>query len=253
MGRRAVVGVLLLAVGAAMALAPAYTSNVDVASGLPGMSGLVMALAIGPLSPLVVRAATGAVRRPAARTAAAYTALHSIRHRAARVGGALTPIVLGVALSAVQLASGATTSAVAAAQARAGYRADVTVTSPHTGIGDRAAALVRDVPEVDTAVPFVTTSVIVRAPAGSGNGPQTLNALGIADDQLGRYADLRPANGNPIRLRPGDAALGVLGAGQLGAHVGDDLVIVLPDGQAITRHVSALYERGLGFGDVLLP
>jgi putative ABC transport system permease protein len=250
--RRTVVGLAVLAVGIVMALAPAYTSNVDVASGLPGLSGLVMALSIGPLSPLVVRAAAWIVRRTATRASSAYLALNSIRHRAARVGGALTPIVLGVALGAVQLSGSATSSAVSAAQLQTGYRADITVTSLTTGVGDRTAELVRDVPGVSSAIPFVTTRVIVQAPPSTGNGPQILNALGIANDKVERYADLEPATATPIRLRQGDVALGVLGAAELGAHVGDDITIVLPDGRAIKRHVSALYERGLGFGDVLL-
>lgn len=251
--RRIVVGVVLLAAGIVMALAPTYTSNVDVASGLPGISGLVMALSIGPLSPQVVRAAAAIVRRPAARTAAAYMALGSIRHRAARVGGAMTPIVLGVALAAVQLSGAATVGAVSKAQAHAGARTDLTVTVSSTGVGDRTTELVRGVPGVGSATPFVTTGVIVQPPAGSDNSPQTLKALGIAGDQVERYADLKPTSNSPIRLRQGDVVLGVLGAAQLGAHVGDEVTIVLADGQSIKRHVSALYERGLGFGDVLLP
>lgn len=251
--RRIVVGVVLLATGIVMALAPTYTSNVDAAGGLPGISGLVMALSIGPLSPHVVRAAAAIARRPAARNAAAYMALGSIRHRAARVGGALTPIVLGVALGAVQLSGGATVGAVSKAQAHAGGRTDLTVTVSSAGVGDRTTELVRGVPGVDSATAFVTTGVIVQPPAGSGNSPQTLKALGIAGDHVERYADLKPTRNSPIRLRQGDVALGVLGAAQLGAHVGDEVTIVLADGQSIKRHVSALYERGLGFGDVLLP
>jgi putative ABC transport system permease protein len=253
MARRTVVGLGLLALGVVMVLAPTYTSNVDVATGAPGLSGLVMALSIGPLSPLVVRAAAWVLRRTGARAAPAYLALHSIRHRAARVGGALAPIVLGVALGAVQLSSSATFSAVSATQFHVGYRADITVTSPATGIGDRTTDLVRDLPGVSSATPFVTTGVIVQAPPNSGNSPQTLNAIGITSDKVERYADLQPTNGGPIRLRQGDVALGVLGAAQLGAHVGDEITIVVPDGQSIKRHVSALYKRGLGFGDVLLP
>ncbi|MDI2131127.1 ABC transporter permease [Yinghuangia seranimata] len=253
-GRRVVVGVGLLALGVVMALAPTYTSNIDVASGLPGISGLVMALSIGPLSPLVVRAATRIARRPAARTAAAYTALNSVRHRAARVGGALTPIVLGVALSAVQLSGAATAGAVADAQRHAGSRADLTVTAPGPGIGARTAELVSNVPGVGSATPFVTTGVIVQTSPGGGNGPQTLKALGIPGGEAEHYADLRPTKGGgPIRLAQGDVALGVLGAAQVGTHVGDDITITLPDGRAVKRHVTALYERGLGFGDVLLP
>lgn len=251
MGRRVAIGVALLVLGTVMALAPIYTSNVDAASGLPGMSGLVMALSIGPLGPLVVRAATTVVRRPAARSAAAYTALGSVTHRAARVGGALTPIVLGVALSAVQLSGAATAGAVSAAQMQAGHRADLTVTAPGVGVGDPTTALVRGVPGVDFVAPLVTTGVIVQGPGD--NGPQTLGALAIAPDAVERYADLAPRNGAPIRLREGEVALGVLGASQVGAHVGDEVTIVLPDGRSISRHVSSLYERGLGFGDVLLP
>ncbi|MCF2532865.1 ABC transporter permease [Yinghuangia soli] len=252
-GRRTALGLALLAIGIVMALAPAYTSNVDAASGLPGISGLVMALSIGPLSPYVVRAAAAAVRRPAMRTAAAYMALGSIRHRAARVGGALTPIVLGVALGAVQLSGAATVGAVSAAQAEAGARTDLTVTVPGPGIGERTAELVRGVTGVGSATPFVAAGVIVQPPAGSGNSPQTLNALGIAGDQVEQYAELEPTGGDPIRLREGEVALGVLGAAQLGARVGDRVTVVLGDGRALTRQVGVLYERGLGFGEVLLP
>ena len=85
MVRRTVVGLAVLALGVVMALAPTYASNVDVASALPGISGLVMALSIGPLSPLVVRAAAWAVRRPAARTASTYrTAQHPPPRRTRR-------------------------------------------------------------------------------------------------------------------------------------------------------------------------
>lgn len=251
--RRTIIGLAVLALGAVMALAPLYTSNVDVATGLPGLSGLVMALSIGPLSPAVVRVAGWIVRRPATRDPAAYLALQSIRHRAARVGGALSPIVLGVALGTVQLSGSATTGAVASAQHDAGSRADLTVSSDTTGVGERTVRLVRDAAGVGAVTPYVSTDVIVHAPAGTGNGPQTLAALGIAGDEPGRYADLEPTDSRPIHLRHGEVALGVLGAAELGAQVGDSVTVVLPDGQAITRRVRALYRRGLGFGEVLLP
>lgn len=249
---RTVLGLALLAGAIAMALAPVYTSNVEVASALPGVSGLVMALSIGPLSPWAVRAASGVVRRRASRTAPAYLALQSIGHRRARVGGALAPIVLGVTLSAVQFSSAATFDAVAAAQRDAGSRAELTVTSSGTGISGPTAAVVRDLPGVEAATPFVTSGVVAQV-VGRDTTPQALPALAVADDEVDRYADLDPKDGGPLQLRQGEVALGVQGAAQLGAHVGDEVTIVLPDGRTISRRVAARYERGFGFGEVLLP
>ncbi len=246
---RTVLGVLLLAGGLVMAGAPWYASG-EATSALPGLSGLVIALSVGPLAPVVVRAAARVVRRAGRHSAPAYLALNAVGHRAARVGAALAPIVLGTALACVQLFVGPTMNAVATDQFRTGYRADLMVTSTTGGVGQQTADLLRATPGVTAVTPLVTTNVIARV-AGSDT-QQTLGALAASDEAV-RYADLDPTGHSDGRLRPGEVALGVQGAAVLDAHVRDTLTIVLPDGRSVSRRVAFLYRRGLGFGELLAP
>lgn len=248
---RTVGGLIVLLLGVTMALAPWYASG-EAATALPGLSGLVVALSIGPLGPVVVRAAARVVRQPARRSPSAYLALESVGTRAARVGGVLAPIVLGVSFSCVQLFSATTMGAVAGDQVRAGLRADLVVTSSGTGIGPTTAAAIAEVPGVEADDAVVATKVIARVPGGDIS-PQTLTAVGIAPDRVARYADLAPQGDGDVRLGDGEVALGVQGAATINAEVGDTVTLVLADGRSIDRQVTALYQRGLGFGEVLLP
>jgi putative ABC transport system permease protein len=75
----------------------------------------------------------------------------------------------------------------------------------------------------------------------------------VAAGGLERYAELRWPAGEHLPLGAGEVALGVQGAALLGATPGDTVTIVLADGSTLSRQVSATYERGLGFGEVLLP
>lgn len=243
---RTAFGLLLLSAGIVMAAAPWYASG-EAASALPGLSGLVIAVSIGPLSPLVVRIATRMLRRTRC-SAPVHLALRSISYRAARVGAALAPIVLGVTVGIVQLFSPVTMNAVAGDQVRAGYRADFVVSSD-TGVGDQTAALVRSVPGVDAADAIVRSSIIAHV--GGSDTVQTLSALAMAPGSIDHFADLAPED-DSLPLRSGEIALGVQAAAELNAHPDDELSIVLPDGRAISRRVSGTYLRGLGFGDAVV-
>lgn len=248
---RTAVGSTILLVGVAMACAPWYLSG-EAAVALPGLSGLVIALSIGPLGPSVVRAAARVMRRTVRRSAAAHLAVSSVRLRSVRVGGALAPIVLGVVLSCSQLLSATTVAAVADDQVGAGRRTDLIVSSLDTGVGRRTEAAIRDVPGVRSADALVATRVVARV-EGSDIAWQTLSALGIASDRVGHYADLGRHDGRPPRPRPGEVALGAQGAGVIGAELDDTVTIVLADGRSITRRVTSVYQRDVGFGQVLLP
>jgi putative ABC transport system permease protein len=248
---RSLLGLTAFLGGLAMALAPWYASG-EAATALPALSGLVMALSIGPLGPVVVRAAARVVQQPARRSAAAYLALNSVGTCPARVGGVLAPIVLGVTFACVQLFSATTIGAVAGDQVRAGLRADLVVSSSGTGIGPTTADAILDVPGVAASDAMAATKVIAHVHGGDIS-PQTLTAVGIATDRVERYADLAPRGGGELRVRAGEVALGVQGAAAINADPGDTVTFVLADGRSVDRHVTSIYQRGLGFGEVLLP
>lgn len=248
---RALAGWAGVTLGLIMASAPAYVSG-EAAVGLPALAGLVIAISIGPLSPLIVRLMAWTQQRRAARSAPRYLAIASLSARSARVGGALTPIVLGVSLSCTQLFSGTTLSAIAVDEFEAGHRADLLVTAASTGVADGVAEDLAATAGVASVQPIVTTSVLIRGRQHDANW-QSIPALAVGGDQLEQYADLQPVGSRTVSPAHGGVALSAQLAAALGIEAGEDLEIVLPDGQPIKRHVTDVYLRGLGFGDAVLP
>ena len=248
---RTMLGVAGVGLGLAMACAPLYTSG-EAAAGLAGLAGLVVAISLGPLSPMIVRVMTWTQRRRAGHSAPRHLALASLSARSARVGGALTPIVLGVTLSYTQLFSGSTTDAIATDQVEAGHHADVLITGPTTGVGDDLADDVTAIPGVASVDSVVTTDVLIRGNQHDANW-QSLRSLAVAEDDIEQYASLRPVDAETVDVADQGVALSTQLTGSLGADEGDDLEIVLPDGRTVERRVTGSYERGAGFGDVVLP
>lgn len=253
--RKVLAGIAGLCLGLAMAAAPLYTSG-EAAVGLPGLAGLVIALSLGPLAPLAIRLAVRLVTRVQERSfepsTSAYLAWASVRSRSLRVGGALAPIVLGVALSSTQLFSGSTSAAIATAQIEAGHRADLMISAPITGIAEGLADDLTAMPEIDAAEPIVSSSVLIR-----GNQPdaswQSLRAIAVGGDHVDRYADLSPVDGTTLDPPVDGVTLSTQLGETLSVTAGDQLEFVLPDGGTIQRRVAGLYQRGLGFGDIVLP
>ncbi|MDP9843144.1 ABC transporter permease [Streptosporangium lutulentum] len=248
---RLAAGLAVLALGIAMAAAP-WAFSGDGATGLSGLSSLVIALSIGPLSPWVVRSAARIVQGPATRGATQYLALSNVRLRAARVGGVLAPAVLGVTLSCTQLFANASAGAVASDQVDAGRRADLVVMAGPSGIDRSTAEKVAETPGIRSVDQVAAGTVVVRGPADD-SAWQVLPVLGADGDGLARYADLDPRGGGPLVLAPDEIALGVQGADMLYAEIGDQVTVVLGDGRTIDRRVATIYRRGLGFGEVVLP
>jgi hypothetical protein len=64
--------------------------------------------------------------------------------------------------------------------------------------------------------------------------------------------DLKVSAGNLDDLGEGTVAVSTLQAGNSGWKLGDDVEFWLGDGTPVKLRLVALYERGLGFGDVTL-
>ncbi|MFC0625796.1 ABC transporter permease [Kribbella deserti] len=248
---RLTIGLAVLALGLAMAAAPWMFSG-DGATGLSGLSSLVIALSIGPLSPWIVRLAARIVQGSAMRDVTRYLALSNVRLRAARVGGVLAPAVLGVTLSCTQLFAGASMGAVASDQVEAGQRADLVVTAGPSGIDKTTVEKVAGTPGVGSVDHVAAGTVVVRGPSADSSW-QPLQVLGADRDGLARYADLDARDSGQIDLGADEVALGVQGADTIYARVGDQVTVVLANGRTIQRRVAAIYRRGLGFGEVVLP
>jgi len=77
----------------------------------------------------------------------------------------------------------------------------------------------------------------------------------VTGGPLGQLLDLGVTSGSPAAPRPGQIAVSTLEAGQgvLGVHTGSNVTVYLPDGTPYRATVSAIYNRSLASGDLLIP
>ncbi|GAB3840974.1 ABC transporter permease family protein [Dactylosporangium cerinum] len=115
------------------------------------------------------------------------------------------------------------------------------------------AGLLRDVPGVETVTPVVRTRVMATFRNGDDLQIRQYAAQGVGADRLADTLDLAVRAGNLADLRGDTVALSRIAAGTLGATVGATVTMNLGDGTPVRPTVVAIYERGLGFGDVTLP
>ncbi|MEV6595551.1 FtsX-like permease family protein [Actinoplanes sp. NPDC051346] len=132
-------------------------------------------------------------------------------------------------------------------QNREGTLADQTLVSP-TGLPAGAVAEARRIPGVRAATSVRRTSVIVP-----GDSPASAAALAIDPEGAADTLDLRVISGRLADLDADSVAVSRLQADSSGWKVGERAEFWLGDGTPVALRVVAVYERGLGFGDVTLP
>ncbi|EFL18030.1 ABC transporter integral membrane subunit, partial [Streptomyces sp. C] len=133
----------------------------------------------------------------------------------------------------------------ARAQAREGVRAQWVVTAQGPGVSPATAERIRRTPGVTAATEIVHTSVRV--------GLTKYAAQGVTPAGLTRTWDPQVTRGSLDGFGENSAAVSELAADQLGLKPGSPLKLTLGDGTPVTLTVSAVYGRGLGFGDLTLP
>jgi putative ABC transport system permease protein len=218
-------------------------------------SALLLVVAAALLGPRLIVGVVGRIGEPLRRIApvggflAAANTLASSR----RLAAAVTPLVLAITITSVQLFSQTTVAAAAAEQAREGVVADFVLSSARSGLGPRVADAVRGVDGVEVASPIVRSRVLVPHLQAGKPKVASYAAQGVAPDRLAMVLDLEPRAGSLDRLRGETVALSRLAAETLGVQVGSGIDLRLGDGTRTRPTVVAIYGRGLGFGDVTLP
>lgn len=247
---RTIVGVLLLPAGLAASLLPLFFDGIFPVAGA-ATAGLVMVVASVVLAPAIVRASIAVsgwwLRRmfgAEGRLAAA-----SVRHQGRRVAAAAGPLFLMVGFATVQLALPATMSAGAAADLAAGVTADHVLSGGAAGIPRSTVDAVRATSGVLATMRATTTTVY--AVTEILDSPEVFEYAATGVDPVDGLIDPGVLSGS-LALAPDAVALSRTAAGSLGADVGDRVDLRLGDGTALNPVVTAVYGRGLGFGDVLL-
>ena len=77
----------------------------------------------------------------------------------------------------------------------------------------------------------------------------------VTGGPLGQVLDLGVTSGSQAAPRPGQIAVSALeaGSGALNVHPGSEITVYLPDGTPYRATVSAIYDRSLASGDLLIP
>ncbi|MEV6802352.1 ABC transporter permease [Micromonospora rifamycinica] len=133
------------------------------------------------------------------------------------------------------------------AQSSAGTRAERVLTAPG-GLPADAAGQVRELPGVRAATGVRRTQVVVR----SLDGIEPVDAQAVDPVGLTDTMDPDVREGDLADLAVGTVALSATRASASGWRVGDRADLWLGDGTPVNLRVVAIYDRGLGFGDVMV-
>ncbi|MFD6331603.1 FtsX-like permease family protein [Streptomyces niveus] len=246
---RQLTGCVLLGLGAASAGAGALQHGAAAAAAASA-SALTMVIGCALLGPWLARGAMRVLGAPMRRLGVGgRLAASACTANAARLGAAITPVVLVTAFVLVQLAGGATLGHEAAAQARDAARADVAV-SGH-GVPYDAVERIRRLPGVAAATAVAHGTVVVPGKELGEPSLERLPVLGVTAHQLARTLDPAVREGSTDGLRPGTVAVGTERARTLGVRPGDHVQLRFGDGSEARLRVVATYERALALGDFL--
>ncbi|GAA3984178.1 FtsX-like permease family protein [Actinomadura viridis] len=249
---RVITGVVFLVLGVNALGASALTSG---PGAVASVGGLVISLIVATafLSPVIARGGVRVLGGPARRLdpVAGRLAAHAAGAATLRAGSVLTPVALAVAFAGTQLFVHSTVVGATDEQARAATRADQVVVSAGPGLPAEVARAVRATPGVTAATAVRGTTVVMAVRELGEQQLRSLPARGVSPEGLERTTDPGVVSGRLDGLRGGAVALSRDVAG--GIRVGQAVPLRLADGTAIRPRVAAIYERGLGLGDVLLP
>ncbi|MFD9367838.1 FtsX-like permease family protein [Streptomyces sp. NPDC060020] len=243
---RSVLGVLLLAGGAVLVVVLGSLRTEPASTPVTFLAVVVLAGAVSLLGPLLVRGAGALLAGPLRLTGpGGHLATANLRGNATRMASAVTPLALLVGMTCTVLFVTPTLGNAARAQARDGIRADWVLAAQGPGITHEVAERIRRTPGVTAATEIVHTSVRV--------GLAKYAAQGVTPAGLTRTWDPQVTAGSLDGFGDRTAAVSELAADQLGLKPGSPLSLTLGDGTPVTLTVSAVYARGLGFGDLTLP
>ncbi|KRV46562.1 ABC transporter permease [Wenjunlia vitaminophila] len=248
---RTVLGVAFAVGGTVLATVAADLDGEDAANTALGVVMCFLA-AVALLGPLLVRLLVVVLGLPArACSVAGSLAADNVRAQARGFASAVIPIAMVTAFCGTLVFLQTTVRHVSDEHVRDAVVADHVLSPTGPGLPDTVAERAADLPGVRTATGVLRTGVLYQ----SGGALNSATALGVSGDPaaLPDVLDLDVTSGSLARLTP-DArtvAVDALLADSLGVSTGDRLSLRLGDGTRARPTVVAVYQRGLGLGDVL--
>jgi putative ABC transport system permease protein len=242
---RILVGLAVLGVGIGLLVLLGFLRIEPASSPVTFLSVIVMAVAVSLLGPVISRVAVAILGVPLRFSrVGGHLAAANARANAKRMAAAVTPLVLLIGMTCTVLFVQTTMGDAAKAQAKDGNKADWVVGSSGPGVPAEATAALRAVPGVTEVTEVVRTTVRV--------GLEKYPAQGLTPQGLTTNFDPDVSQGTIKGFGDKSVALSDVSADSLGKKPGDELKLTLGDGTAVTLNVVAVYERGLGFGDLTM-
>ncbi|GIF26955.1 putative ABC transport system permease protein [Actinoplanes tereljensis] len=246
---RLIGGLITLALAGSAALAAVAATGQTAMGAALGMLYLFV-LAVSLLAPWINRAAARLLA-PALRAVfgtSGYLAAANLRANARGTATVLTSLVLAVGFGGSVWFLQNNLERQAVAESRSGLLATRALVAP-AGLSDSAVAALRAVPGVRAVTPVRHTTVLATL---MGDG-ESVAARAVDPAGLASTVDLSVKSGSLAALRDGTVAVSRTQASMFGWDLGEKVEMRLGDGTAIHPEVVAIYQRGLGFGDVILP
>ncbi|HEY1179074.1 MAG TPA: FtsX-like permease family protein, partial [Phytomonospora sp.] len=249
---RTTIGLGLIGLAMVMAAVPLFSRSMAAVAGT-GTAGIVAVIGLTLAGPAIVRGAAGFLAaRLADRSApAAWLAAQNLRAFAARGAGALTGLAMAVTLAFTYTFAQTAPQKGVEQDLMAGDLGALTVTAPALG-GVPAYALdeLRAIPGATVAVRDDTTVVLPHTEDGKAKA-DAYEAVVLGADAEG-LVDLGLVDGSMAALTGDTVAVGSTFSMWQGLDPGDTTELILADGTRATVTVAAVYDRELGYGDIVL-
>ncbi|MFD5538626.1 FtsX-like permease family protein [Streptomyces sp. NPDC127079] len=250
---RTLTGVLLIAAACALSVTPLLTRTVIGASAT-SIAGIVAAIGLALCGPALVRSlGERAVRRLRPGTPApTWLALANVRAYALRVAAVVSPLAMAVVFVLTYTLTQTTVLAATAQDTRTGTLAQYRLSAPDLGglpAGTRDA--VQKLPGVRSAAPVGSTTVVWPYETFGEADVESVPALITTPDAAG-VLDPGVREGGLAGLTGATVAVSSEVAGSRDAGLGRRIRLVLGDGTRTEARVVAVYDRGLGFGSLIV-
>ncbi|MEV0742234.1 FtsX-like permease family protein [Streptomyces sp. NPDC050549] len=242
--RRLVAGAIFLVVGIVLLFVLSILHTEPASAPVTYLSVIMLSTAVALLGPVIARAGIAALSGPLRLSRiSGYLAVANSRTNLRRFSGALTPLTLLVGMTCTIIFVQSTLGHASQSQAREGNLANYTLASSGPGVPDSAADKVRELSGVSTVTEVVRSTVRV--------GLDKFQIQGVTPKGLSKNVDPGVVSGSLNGLGQNGMAVSKVAERIVGG-VGSKVEVTMGDGTRVRLTVVAVYDRGLGFGDLTM-
>ncbi|UIX32367.1 ABC transporter permease [Streptomyces sp. GQFP] len=247
------IGVLVIVAATAMSVLPLFSRTV-IGATATSLAGIFGAIGLAMAGPALVRGIGGTAARLTHTGASAPTwlAMANVRAYALRNAGIVSTLAMAVVFVLTYTLTQTTVLAATADDTRTGTLAQQSLSAPGLGgLPGGTLADVRGTSGVRAAAPVSDTGVVWTYEQFGEPQAESGSAMILTPDAAD-VLDLGVRDGSLSRLTGATVAVSSDAARSRDAAVGRRVSLVLGDGVKADAEVVAVYDRGLGFGDVVL-